>query len=235
MRPAPTPLQRLRGHVRVLHGDQIANMAQHDQVLRGVAASSAATGGAFASVASAKVAAAAVAEEAAAYTALRWIGWRAAGARFLANAVGQGVGNYAVYGDAEVAVDKVNWVSPFLAAGGLPLITTSIGSAAFKVDLEQGYRSVLNGKVTGSMFVQDAALNYGFGQATRLSGFDDWFRSSAATSFVNETRYQASLRLSPRIAQGMGVALPHALETSNRAASGAVRKAGIEKTKIHLK
>ena len=181
-----------------------------------------------------KVAAAAVAEEAAAYTAFRWIGWRAAVLRFTANTVGQGVGNYVITGDAQLAVKKINWVSPFLAAGGIPLVTSSIGTAAFKVDFEQKYRSVFNDRVSGSAFVQDAIIGYGLGQATRASGFDNQFRSPAASNFVNEIRYQTSLQLGPRWATGVGNALPQALEAGNRAASGAVRKVDADQVKKHL-
>ncbi|MBC8085593.1 MAG: hypothetical protein H7Z21_20540 [Hymenobacter sp.] len=99
---------------------------------------------------------------------------------------------------------------------------------------EKGYRSLPGGTVSPSGFATDVVLNYGFGQATRLSGFDNWFRSPEANSLLNEARYRASLQLSPRLAQGVGAVLPEVLETGNWAASTAVRKVGQEETKKHL-
>ncbi|WP_046244422.1 hypothetical protein [Hymenobacter terrenus] len=229
--PAATALAKLEAHVQATNSGEIGRMMRLDPIVRSTAGAVAVVG---AVTGTAAASTAIVTEEAAAYASWRWIGWRAAGLRFGANAVGQGVGNYAAHGDALDAIDRINWFSSILSASGAPLLTTSLGSAAFKLDFGQGYRSVLNGKVSGAAFATDAVLNYGFNQATRLSGFDDWHRGATANSYVAGLRYQVQLRLRPPLAKGIDAAFPEILETGNRAASSAVRKAGAEEVKQHL-
>ncbi len=207
-----------------------ATTARHDPALRSIA-------GAVVVAGTAQLAAAAVAEEVAAWATWRGLGWLAArgmGIRFVANAAGQGAGNYVLYGDAQLAIDKINWVSPFLSAANIPLAASSLVSSAFRYDRADRFQSIATGEVSPYAFGRDAAVGYGFGQATRLSGFDNWFRSSAATALTSEARYQAQLRLSPRFAAGVGAALPSVLETGNRTAAGAVRKVGAAEVKRYL-
>ena len=121
--PAATDLEKLQAHVRATNPSEIAFIMRHDPAVR-------TAGVAIVVVAGAEVAAAALTEEAASYAAWRWIGWRAAGLRFGANVIGQEIGYTAQLSDPIEAFLRINWVSPFLSASGVPLITTSIGSAA---------------------------------------------------------------------------------------------------------
>jgi hypothetical protein len=225
--PAPTPEEALWGNVQGTNTHEVALMMRTDPVVR-------ATAGAVAVVGAAVVAAHALAEEAAAYGSWRWLGMRAAALRFGANATGQYVGNYALYGNSKTAFYQINWVSPYLSAAGVPLMTTAMGSAAFKISYEKGYQSILNGRVTGTAMIQDAILSYGFGQATRLSGLDNLHRSPELVRCTDGLRYQISLRLSPRFAMGLGAVMPATLEAGNRTASSAVRKVGAAELKKHL-
>ena len=225
--PAATDLEKLQAHVMATNPSEIGYIMRHDPVVR--------TAGVAVVVAvGAEVAAAALTEEAAAYATWRWLGWGAAGTRFVANVAGQEIGYTISTGNPKTAFRKINWVSPILSAAGAPLITTSIGSAAFKVDVDNGHRSVLNGGVKGYDFTRDFFLNYGFGQATRLSGMDNWCNSPQAQSVTGGLRYQINLRLSPRFAQGASAAVPKVLDAVNRTASGALRKYGAEEAKKHL-
>lgn len=225
--PAATDLERQRAHVRATNPTEIGFVMCYDPVVR-------VSGVGIVVVMGAEVAAAALTEEAAAYAAWRWFGWGAAGTRFGANVIGQEIGYTAQLGDPAEAFLRINWVSPFLSAAGAPLMTTSILSAAFKFNGREGYKSVFNGRITGPAMVKDAALGYGFGQLTRVSGLDDWHKSQQAQSLAGGLRYQISLRLTSRWATGVSAAVPAVVEASNRAASSAVRKYGTEEVKKHL-
>jgi hypothetical protein len=227
LRPGLTPEERLWLHTVATMPYELALMVRLDPVVRSV-------GGAVVAVGAGTAGGAAVSEEVAGYSSLRWLGWRAISIRFGANALGQEVGYTMQTKDPLVAFKRINWVSPFLSAGGLPLLTTSIGSAAFKFDIEKRYRSVFNGGVSNYELTRDSFLNYGFGQATRLSDLDDWYKSPHATDVTGGLRYQISLRLSPRLAKSLEPTLPAILETSNRTAAGAIRKYGTEEAKKHL-
>lgn len=165
---------------------------------------------------------------------MRWLGWRAAGIWFIANAAGQGIGNYVLNGNSRESFARINWVSPFLSAAGVPLATSAVSSAGFKITFETGYTSIVNGSITATAMAQDAVLSYGLGQATRLSGLDNLHNSPAAVDYTAGLRYQISLRLSPRFAVGIGSAIPTALEISNRTTNGALRKVGSAEIKKHL-
>ena len=207
-----------------------ATTTRHDPALRSMA-------GAVVVAGTAQLAAAAVAEEVAAWSTWRGLGWLAArgmGVRFVANAAGQGVGNYIITQDAGVAFNSVNWVSPFLSAANVPLMSTSLLSASFRIEVAEGYKSVTDGSIAPSKVIQDAVVSYGFGQATRLSGFDKLHQSASATRFTAEARYQAQLRLSPRFAAGVGAAVAPVLEATNRTISTAARKVGATEVKKQL-
>lgn len=128
--PAATGLEKLRAHVQATNSSEIGLMMRCDPVSRAVAA-------AVVVVAGTAVTVAAVTEEATAYSAWRWVGWQGATIRFGSNAIGQGVGNYATSGDAKLSFYRINWFSSILSAGGVPMMTSAIGSAAFKFDLER--------------------------------------------------------------------------------------------------
>jgi hypothetical protein len=227
LRPGLTPEERLWLHTVTTMPYEMALMVRLDPVVRSV-------GGAIVTVGAATGVSTAVTQEVAAYSSLRWLGWWSMGLRFGANVVGQEIGYATQTHDLAEASHKINWVSPILSAAGLPLITTSVGSAAFKFDYEKKYRSILNGGVSNYELTRDSFLNYSFGQATRLSGLDDWYKSSQAIKAIGGLRYQISLRLSNRLATGTGAAIPTVLETGNRATAGAIRKYGTEETKKHL-
>ncbi|GAB3638231.1 hypothetical protein GCM10027422_38210 [Hymenobacter arcticus] len=227
MRPGLTPEERLWLNTVASMPYEMALMVRLDPVVRSV-------GGAVAVVGAVEGVTAVVAEEVTAYSSLRWLGWKATLLRFGANAVGQEIGYTIQTRDMRVAFRRINWVSSFLSASGLPLVTTSVGSAAFKFDIEQRYRSVFNGGVSNYELARDSFLNYGFGQATRLSGLDDWHRTPQAMQLIGGLRYQISLRLSTRLAAGLEPASPAILEAGNRTAAGAIRKHGTEEAKKHL-
>jgi len=227
LRPGLTPEERLWLHTVTTMPYEMALMVRLDPVVRSV-------GGAVVAVGAGTAGAAAISEEVAGYSSLRWLGWGSMGLRFGANVVGQEIGYVTQTHDLAEAAYKINWVSPVLSAAGLPLITTSVGSAAFKLDFEKKYRSIFNGGVSNYELTRDSFLNYGFGQATRLSGLDDWHRSPQAIKFIGGLRYQISFRLSSRLTTGAGSTISTVLETSNRTAAGAIRKYGTEETKKQL-
>ena len=227
LRPGLTPEERLWLHTVTTMPYEMALMVRLDPVVRSV-------GGAVVTVGAATGLSAAAAQEVTAYSSLRWLGWRAATLRFGANATGQYIGGYALSGDGKQAFYRINWISPILSAGGVPLITSAIGSAGFKFTIETKYTSITNGSITAPAMAQDAVLSYGLGQATRLSGLDTWFQSPAAANYTAGLRYQISLRLSPRFATGIGSAIPTALEAGNRTTAGALRKIGSGEIKKHL-
>jgi hypothetical protein len=227
LRPGLTPEERLWLHTVATMPYELALMVRLDPVVRSV-------GGALVTVGAATGVSTAITQEVAAYSSMHWLGWWSMGLRFGANVVGQEIGYATQTHNLAAASHKINWVSPILSAAGLPLITTSVGSAAFKFDYEKKYRSILNGGVSKYELTRDSFLNYGFGQATKLSGLDDWYKSPQAVKVIGGLRYQISLRLSDRLATGAGAAMPTVLETGNRATAGAIRKYGTEETKKHL-
>lgn len=141
--PAATQDEKTRAFVQATNPTEFGYIMCNDRFVR-------TAGVGIVIIVGAEVAAAAMTEEAAAYAAWRWFGWGAATTRFGANAAGQYVGNYVTLGDSREAFRRINWVSPLLSAGGVPLMTSSIGAAAFKLDVRSGYQSVLNGGVSGS-------------------------------------------------------------------------------------
>ena len=116
----------------------------------------------------------------------------------------------------------------------MPLLTTSFGTAAFKIDLDNGYRSILNGRINGANLAIDTFINYGLGQTTRLAGIDNWYKTPQAASAVGSLRYQIALRLHPRFSSFLEKAAPEAVEIGNRAAAGALRKIASEESKKRL-
>ena len=227
IRPGLTPEERLWLNTVASMPYEMALMVRLDPVPRSV-------GGAVVAVGAVEGITVAAAQEITAYSSLRWLGWRAALLRFGANATGQYIGGYATSGNGKQSLSRINWISPILSAGGVPLMTSAIGSAGFKFTIETKYTSIANGSITAPAMAQDAVLSYGLGQATRLSGLDNWFQSPAATRYTAGLRYQISLRLSPRFATGIGSAIPTALEAGNRTTAGALRKAGSSEIKKRL-
>lgn len=161
------------------------------------------------------------------------------------NALGQGVGNYAVTHDALQSVLSINLLSSTASGFGMPLLSNSLFSAGFSYTPLKGFKSIATGDISGYEFGRDAIFNYGFGKVASgfklpggskavWDGLDRLHQSKAVSQGVGFATYQAMLRVGPRAGYGLGLGLQTTLEHGNKAAVGATKKYLGAKVKQYL-
>lgn len=151
------------------------------------------------------------------------------------NAIGQGIGNYAVKHDALSAIQNINALSAIASGLNIPLGYNSLFSAGFSLTYEKKFKSVLTSDSSVYEFERDATFNYAFGKVAAgfkfpgsvgrsWVGLDKLYQTQPLNYSVGFATYQAMLRTGPRIGYGLGLGLSTGLEHSNKVLVGAAKK-----------
>jgi hypothetical protein len=251
LRPGLTPEERLWLHTIATMPYEMALMVRLDPVVRSVAAGGVATVG----VATAPVAyaatedlalegleksAALLQENGAALSAhIQKVTLQSFFLKSGVNALGQGLGNYAVEHNALQAVRNINLLSAAASGFNVPLGYNALFSAGFGYSPAKHFKSVVTGDISAYEFGRDAAFNYAFGKVAagfkfspkvpalggrNWVGLDKLYQTAPVNYSVGFATYQAMLRVGPRIGFGLGEGLSMGLEHSNKAMVGATKK-----------
>jgi hypothetical protein len=247
LRPGLTPEERLWLHTVATMPYEMALMVRLDPVVRSVAVGGAAT----VAVATAPVAYAATEDlaleglersaalletEGAMLSAqLQAVTFRSFLLKGSINAIGQGLGNYAVKHDGLSALKNINALSAIASGLNIPLGYNSLFTAGFSLSYDKKFKSIVTDDISLYEFGRDAAFNYSFGKlsagfklpkslGSSWVGLDKLYQTQPVNYSVGFATYQAMLRTGPRIGYGLGLGLNTGLEHGNKVVVGATKK-----------